>query len=83
MYILINYLSTYLFVYIIYISYICVNLEVGRRLLLLECQSSILCWVYVISLVWFYFFVFFSCIISPSEPITYNIYYMIYMIYDI
>ena len=35
-----------------------VNLKASRRLLLLECQSSIFVLGCLISLVWFYFFIF-------------------------
>ena len=49
-------LNLMLFITIYTINY--VNLEVGRRLFLLECQSLILFWGRVISLVWFYFVVF-------------------------
>ena len=48
-----------------------VNMKAGRRLLLLECQSSI----FILGLCDFFglvlFSAFFRCIISPSEPIKY------------
>ena len=50
-----------------------VNLKAGRRLLLLECQSSILILGFFnfFGLVLFFCIFLFSCLISPSEHIQY------------